>query len=157
MSLPGQLKSDDSKEGDMEASMAKVVFPFEEIVKVARGAGYLPKLIEEVSCEDDTVYIKVKGISVGLKHVGFKDGAAEFVLVTPRLMLAAPLINIVLGYVRTRGRDRSREWLSVMLPKIAVNVEALLKERVGGVAISYLRLSQGRLEVSAQVDGFHRK
>jgi hypothetical protein len=152
--------------------MAGLVLPFGEALDVVRSLGPLPRQITGISCQGDTIFVRVNmesslpgllravspEITLALRYRAFQGGEVIFDLDTRVFSLSAThLVRLLLRLVSRldiRGVKLESPEGPNALPRVRIAVQEILDEKLEGVKIENLVLNESALVVTARVERF---
>ncbi|MDQ3396731.1 MAG: hypothetical protein M3511_03005 [Deinococcota bacterium] len=140
--------------------MAQFILPFNEIVDVIKGVRPLPEELKEISCEGDTVYLKLAAGSVPLEgHVQLKYERFESGVATFSVQADASSPSQEEPYktlMRAVGVPRPGA-LNLHVPSVAIDLNLLISQFASGITVEEFSLSNSEVTVIARVGDFKLK
>ena len=148
----------------------QLILPFPEALELAAAEKPLPAPIEHVSCAGSTVFVQVSPESVlpkflraaapkvrlELHFLTFRAGVATFNLVTNVLSLPVHrLLNFLTDAVPLPEGVRIEKGETT--PRLVVDVQKLINERVSGLSLDEFYLHEGDVVVLATLQNFRSK
>lgn len=154
--------------------MAQLILPFSELLEIIQGVKPLPRQVEALRCEGDTVHLTVnpetalpsflKGVSpkinVALKYREFRDGMLVLDLHTGLhtkvfSLSATGVVRILLSIFALPEKEGIRIHApSGSTPQIHINLQAIVDKQMQGVTVSELYLYENEVIVLASIKGF---
>ena len=152
--------------------MAQLILPFAELLEIIRGVKPLPRQVEALRCEGDTIHLTVnpetalpsflKGVSpkinAALKYREFRNGTLILDLHTKVFSLSATgVVRILLSIFALPEKEGVRIHApsgSSEPPQIHINLQAIVDKQMAGVTINELYLYENEVIVLASIKGF---
>jgi hypothetical protein len=131
--------------------MARIVLSGDELVNILQANGLIPDHVTDVSADGREIRLRVKtpwpvlkSVRVGVRFAGFDDGQVVLQLVTNRVMDRFDwLIDRMLESMRVQDH-----WGRWEYPRLFVDVNRVIRERIRGVEIEGMTFEDGYFHVS---------
>ena len=130
--------------------MARIVLSGDELVNILRANALIPDHVTDVRANGEEIRLRVKtpwpvlkSLRVGVRFAGFEEGQVVLQLVTNRVMDRFDwLIDKMLESLRLH--DHGGRW---EYPRLFVDVNRLIEQRLQGVAIEDMTFEDGCFHV----------
>lgn len=144
-----------------------LILPFPEALELVSSQKPLPAAIEAVSCRADTVYVSVNPetvlprllrgavpkVRLELRFLSFASGVATFELLSN--VLSLPLHRLINGLTAAIALPEGvRIEKGEGAPRVVVNLQAFIDQRVSGLTLSEFYLFEGEIVAVATLRDF---